>query len=133
MARTYNTRSSSNRNLFQESDPSNAAETSMPHANEPENTQRGTNEILLDITRPNDNISNSPYQNTEPIILTPPNNNPSGIDYEQINRLIESNITKLLQNMNLLQPVGNNNNQNNNHSNTHQNVYGSQRPNNQTN
>ncbi|XP_037824418.1 uncharacterized protein LOC119612660 [Lucilia sericata] len=133
MARTYNTRSTSNRNLFQESDPSNTGETSMSLGNEPENTQLATNDILLDTTGNNNNRINSPIQNPEHLIRTPSNNNNSSIDYDQINRLIEANITKLLQNMNIMQPVSNNNNQNNNNANTHQNGYGSQRPNTQTN
>lgn len=110
LAHQYNTRSS-NKNLLQESNPSEA------NAQEVLQESVHLNDNMLDPDNIIENALNSPFRNsaTNPTqdILTSPNNNASGIDYDQINRLIEANLTKLLQNVHLGPPANNTNLQSN--------------------
>lgn len=86
MARTYNTRSAS-RNLFQDV-PNMSFDNGANPSTEPQQSPNPPNSLG------NGNIVLSPFTN---------NNNPTPvIDYGEINRMIETNLTRILQNLNVL-------------------------------
>lgn len=92
MARGYNTRSAS-RNLFQ--DMQNVSFNN--EINPQPDPQQGESQINNSIN--NDNFRISPFTtNTRPA-----STNSATVDYAEINRMIESNITRILQNLNLSQ------------------------------
>lgn len=103
MAKHYNTRSSQ-RNIFPES---NIQEENMVV-----NIQDGAS--ALPETNTNlvgDNLLDSSISNPIPTTPSPPVNT---IDYNEINRLIQENLNRMLRNLNLVQPQDNHSPQNSN-------------------
>lgn len=92
MVKHYNTRSAS-RNLFQ--DQQNPLNTSTTMQSDQLQTPNRNANISS-----NNNFVISPFQTQ----ANQPQQNGAGINYQEINRMIESNIVRILQNMNLPQP-----------------------------
>lgn len=113
MARPYSTRST-NRNLLQDSNQINPTGTTLQGVQQ-EVSQIGNDS--LDSNRSNENLLNISLpitsQNPSHQNLPTSNNNTRGIDYEQINRMIEANISRLLQNLNIITTASNHSDQSN--------------------
>ncbi|XP_061393570.1 putative uncharacterized protein DDB_G0286901, partial [Musca vetustissima] len=92
MARSYNTRSAS-RNLFNDGQNMSFNNDLIPHPEPQQGLTQNNNSLN------NDNIVISPFATN----VSQTGINPSGVDYTEINRMIETNITRILQNLNFAQ------------------------------
>lgn len=91
MARTYNTRSAS-RNLFQDMQNTSFSNDVNPHPEQPQVSTQNNNYLN------NDNFVLSPLATNVSQTVNPP-----AVDYTEINRMIETSISRILQNLKVTQ------------------------------